>query len=179
MIIKKKALVLKTVNADMTAHGGFVWPKSGLVEAPDWEPTKECGKGLHGALWGEGDGTLLDFSSDAKWLVFEADEYIDLGGKVKSPRGEVVFCGDRKSATDYIIEHGARGAVIGAVISAGDRGTATAGDRGTATAGDGGRIIIDWYDGKRIRTAVGYVGEGGIKPNTAYRLNGKGKFFEA
>jgi hypothetical protein len=34
-------LVLRTCNADMTAHGGFKWPESGHVAAPDWLPTRE------------------------------------------------------------------------------------------------------------------------------------------
>jgi hypothetical protein len=61
--------------------------------------------------------------------------------------------------------------------TAGHSGTATAGDSGTATAGDGGTLIIKWWDGSRYRLAVGYVGEGGIKPNTPYRCE-DGKFVE-
>ena len=38
-------LVLRTVNADGTSHGGFRWPDSGAVEAPDWSPVAECGQG--------------------------------------------------------------------------------------------------------------------------------------
>ncbi|WP_445081510.1 DUF7666 domain-containing protein [Martelella alba] len=43
-------LVLRTCNSDMTSRNDFVWPESGLVECPDWEPTEECGNGLHGLL---------------------------------------------------------------------------------------------------------------------------------
>lgn len=49
------ALVLRVCNADMTSHGGFRWPADGYVEAYDWKPKAECGNGLHGWLWGEGD----------------------------------------------------------------------------------------------------------------------------
>jgi len=52
--------------------------------------------------------------------------------------------------------------------TAGDRGTATAGEGGTATAGEGGEVHIRHYDGRRYRIAVGYVGEDGIDPGTAY-----------
>ena len=52
--------------------------------------------------------------------------------------------------------------------TAGVYGTATAGDYGTATAGCGGEIRIRWYDGKRHRLAVGYVGEDGIEANVPY-----------
>jgi hypothetical protein len=120
----------------MTAHGGFRWPKRGKVEAPDWDPRKECGNGLHGALWGEGDGRLLSWADDAKWQVVRVDsEIVDLGGKVKFKKGYVVFTGTREEATKRIIKLGAAGAVIGGLITAGDSGTATAGVRGTATAG--------------------------------------------
>jgi len=57
--------------------------------------------------------------------------------------------------------------------TAGESGTATAGESGTATAGNYGEIRIQWWDSKaqRYRTKIGYVGEDGIKPDTAYRLN--------
>ena len=136
--------VLRTCNADMTAYGGFKWPEKGKVEAPDWNPRACCGQGLHGLLWGEGAGGLLDWSPEAKWLVVRviADEIvkIDDGEKVKFPRGEVVFCGERREATDFLAgKVGAQiRAIVGATATAGNRGTATAGDRGTATAGDEG-----------------------------------------
>ena len=62
--------------------------------------------------------------------------------------------------------------------TAGYEGTATAGYCGTATAGYDGTLIITWHDGARYRRAVGYVGEGGIKPDTPYRVNGRGEFVE-
>ena len=90
-------------------------------------------------------------------------EIIDLGGKVKFPRCEVIFTGSQKDATDILVkEYGACGNIIGAMVvvddkqhaiagkygtamtgyggtaTAGDEGTATAGNRGTATAGHGG-----------------------------------------
>ena len=135
--------VLRTCASDMTSHGGFKWPESGPVEAPDWDPKPECGNGLHGLLWGEGHGALLDWSPSARWLVIKVpgSDIVDLDGKVKFPRGEVVFCGDRKGATDEIIRLGARGAVVGAMVIAGDYGTATAGYRGTATVGEGGTAM--------------------------------------
>jgi hypothetical protein len=69
-----KALILKTTNPDLTSRNGFQWPDSGYVECPDWDPAPQCGNGLHGLLWGEGDGGLLNWDSDAKWLVVEVDE---------------------------------------------------------------------------------------------------------
>ena len=139
--MSRRVLILRTCSADLTSHAGFRWPESGPAEAPDWRPDAECGHGLHGLLWGEGDGGLLDWSADAKWLVVEveASEIVDVRGKVKFPRGVVVHCGDRASATAYLAEHGGAGrAIAGGAATAGYRGTATAGYRGTATAGDKG-----------------------------------------
>ncbi len=139
---KNSALVLRTCASDLTSRDGqFQWPASGEVSAPDWRATTECGNGLHGFLWGEGDGDLASWDAEAKWLVVEVEAatIIDLEGKVKFPRGNVVFCGDRLAATTFIQEHGASGkAVVGGTATAGDSGTATAGDSGTATAGDRG-----------------------------------------
>ena len=231
----KTVYVLRTCSAGLTSFNGFRWPASGHVAAPDWQPTDECGNGLHGLLWGEGDGGHLSPAADARWLVVGVaeDSLIDLDGKVKFPEGEVVFCGNREGAIADIIQRGAdpskvcynhvhvghrktatagdygaataggygtatagdNGAAIagdsgtaiagnwgtatagdGGTATAGDSGTATAGYRGTATAGEGGEIRIRWYDSKanRYRTAVGCVGEDGIKPNTPYVVqNGK------
>jgi hypothetical protein len=140
-------LVLRTCKPDMSSTNGFVWPESGPVAAPDWNPFPQCGHGLHGALWGCGDGSLLNWDPDAKWLVVEVEEsdIVDLSGKVKYPRGSVLYAGDRQTATQMVYDR-RPGPVIGLQITAGDggtatagyRGTATAGDRGTATAGDGG-----------------------------------------
>ena len=60
-----KHLILRTCGANMKSHGGFQWPRSGPVSAPDWNPAPECGNGLHGFLRGEGDGSLADWSSNA------------------------------------------------------------------------------------------------------------------
>ena len=195
--------VLRTCKADMTAYGGFKWPEKGKVEAPDWNPRGCCGQGLHGLLWGEGDGGLLNWSPEAKWLVVRviADEIVKIGDgeKVKFPRGEVVFCGERREATDFLAgKVGAQiRAIVGATATAGDegtatagyagtatagyRGTATAGDRGTATAGDEGIIIISYWDeeNEKMRRVVGHVGDGGLEPGKKYRLNGNHEFVEA
>ena len=143
--VKGKALVLRTCNADMTSYNGFTWPKSGPVECPDWNPSPDCGNGLHGALWGEGNGGLFNWSPDAVWQVVQIEEWIDLDGKVKFPRGIVVHTGNQETATKYIIENGASGAVIGASTTAGYEGTATAGHYGTATAGNLGTATTGDY----------------------------------
>jgi hypothetical protein len=60
--------------------------------------------------------------------------------------------------------------------TAGNEGTATAGDWGNATAGDEGIICIKRHDGTRYRLVVGYIGEGGLLPNTPYTLDKSGNF---
>lgn len=177
---KDTVLVLRTCSANMTSHVDFKWPKRGPVSAPDWIDNYECGHGLHGWLWGEGDGTLGHVDTPkAKWLVVRviASEVRHgaghLIGKCKFPRGYVVHCGDRKSATEYIMRHGASGkAVIGSTVTAGDYGTATAGYKGT--------ICIKYYDVQkdRYRIAIAYVGENGIMPNRKYKLNDSHEFVE-
>jgi hypothetical protein len=155
---------LRTCKADMTSHGGFVWPTEGYVEAPDWKPAAECGNGLHFLLWGEGDGTLLDWSDNAKWLVVGADaaKVVDLGGKVKSPDCVVVYCGGRAGATAYLASQpGAAGkAIVGGTATAGDSGTATAGDSGTATAGVGGTATAG--DSGTVTAGVGGTATAGV-----------------
>ena len=184
---EETALVLRQCKSDMSSYNNFVWPTSGHVCAPDWEPTKECGKGLHGFLWGEGDGSLADHSPESKWLVVSVKtaDIIDLSGKVKFPEGEVVFCGTRYEATEYLKNNGGAGrAIIGGTSTSGfngtstsgyngtstsgNSGTSTSGDNGTSTSGEGGIIHIKWYDIDRYRVATGYVGEDGIESNVEY-----------
>ena len=161
-----KVLVLRTCSKDLTGHGGFQWPASGPVKCSDWSPAAECGHGLHALLWGEGNGELVSWDPHSKWLVVEVDaaDIVAIGSdKVKFPRGEVVHCGDQKSATEYLAAHGAAGRAIvggtaaagyGGTAAAGYRGTATAGYRGTATAGDRGTATAG-YSGT---AAAGYSG---------------------
>jgi hypothetical protein len=192
-----KVLVLRTCNAELKAqYNGFQWPEKGHVEAPDFSSQKCCGYGLHGLLWGQGDGGLLNWDDSAQWLVVEvpADSIVELDGKVKFPKGEVVYCGNREGATQLIATQ-KPGPIVGltaqsnaqsstiavgyrGTATAGEGGTATAGYRGTATAGKGGTLDLQWWDGKRYRRSLGYVGEDGIKVDTKYKLDNKGNFVE-
>ena len=183
----KRVLILRTCDTQGKSHGGFQWPKSGRVEAPDWEPTKKCGNGLHGFVRGEGDGSLTSFDPDAIWIAAWVDEalIIYLDGKGKFPWAEVAVYGTREEAIRFLRENGCTGAIVGGTATAGDRGTATAGYRGTATAGewgtatagewgtatagDRGILNIRWWDGNRYRITIFYVGEDGIEPDKMYR----------
>ena len=133
-----KVLVLRTCDQKMQGYGGFQWPESGPVEAPDWKDNGECGNGLHGLLWGEGSSRLLNW--EGKWMVVEVDEtdvrpLTDNGDiKCKFPKGVVVFVGDREGATGYI--HARRpGTIVGLVAIGGDRSTLTGGNCSKLTGG--------------------------------------------
>ncbi len=204
-----KVLCLRTSAADGKALApearGFQWPAKGLVGAPDWSPAKSCGNGLHGLLKGEGDADMLSKEKDALWQVVEvlASEVVDLSGKVKFPRCTVTYSGTRDEAVRLIQEAYPSGACVYGTATAGTSGTATAGYSGTATAGDYGTatagtsgtatagysgtatagelgiINVSYWDGKRRRIVVGYIGEDGLLPNTPYKLNEQHKFVVA
>jgi hypothetical protein len=53
------------------------------------------------------------------------------------------------------------------------------GDEATVTGGYWAELRLSYWDGDRRRTALAYVGENGIKPNTPYRLDENHKFVEA
>ncbi|MDE2106751.1 MAG: hypothetical protein KGL39_56575 [Patescibacteria group bacterium] len=149
---KGEVLVLRTSAADGTSYGGFKWPDSvgAVVEAPDWDPTPRCGHGLHGLLWGEGDGSLLQWGSGSRWQVVavKATDVVAIDSdKVKFPRGRLLYSGsDRVAATALVLAHAPAGTVcVGASVGAGDGGTATAGYRGTATAGHDGKASAGDY----------------------------------
>jgi hypothetical protein len=164
-----KVLVLRTCAADMTSHGGFKWPTRGPVEAPDWNPQPVCGGGLHGALWGEGEGGLFNWNTDAKWLVVEVDkaDIVDLNGKVKFPRGVVKHCGDRMSATAWLAKRAPGRAIIGAALTGGHWSTLTGGDESTLTGGDestltgGDRSTLTGGDGSTLTGGDGSTLTGG------------------
>ena len=187
-------LVLRTSNADGTSHHAsrFQWPAEGPVEAPDWNPRAGCGGGLHGLAWGTG-GFTLD-TVDALWQVVEVGvtDLVNLGDKVKFRRGIVVhsdtdmaeavaLIADHPLAAGLQVAHATRTAGRSGTATAGYWGTATAGDWGTATAGDWGVLIIQQYDADRdiYLPRVAIVGENGIEPDVAYRLDGAGLFVPA
>ena len=67
----------------------------------------------------------------------------------------------------------------GATMTGGHRATITGGCGATMTGGDGATMCFQWYDGKRTRITVGYVGEDGIEANVAYRCDDAGKLVRA
>ena len=210
-LIPGEVPVLRTCKPDGTSHGGFRWPLTvgAIVEAPDWNPKPTCGGGLHGLLRGEGNGSLLDWTEHAAWMVVAVAEVVDLVGKVKFPRCRVLHAGDRASATSLLDRLAPGAAIVGvsriggyrSTLTGGDYSTLTGGDystltggyrstltggygstltggyRSTLTGGGGSTLSCQWWAGNRMRIAVAYVGEDGIKPDVAYRVE-DGKFVE-
>jgi hypothetical protein len=127
----------------MTAYNGFKWPNEGDVGAPDWDPEPKCGKGLHGLLHGCGDAGLLYNNTKAKWLVVKVlkGTSIDLKGKVKFPKGTVVYAGTREEAVKIIAEAYPEEPVVFAVRHSGDNGASISGYRGTSASGNYGASI--------------------------------------
>jgi hypothetical protein len=133
-----KVLIIRSCKPDMTSHNGFVWPQSGPVECSDWRPTKECGNGLHGLLWGQGDWSLCSSDPFDTWLVVEVlrDAVIALGGKVKFPRGNVIHCGTLATALIYLSTHELfRKTQCGSNVASGNSSkAASSGDSSTAAS---------------------------------------------
>lgn len=103
----KYVLVLRACKHDLTSRNGFQYPQQGMVEDPRFRPTHYCGEGLHGWLWGFGEPAVSpDYAmyQSAKWLVIKVlkKDVIQLAGKVKFPRGEVVHVGTKASAGRYV-----------------------------------------------------------------------------
>jgi hypothetical protein len=197
---------LKSLPANRKAYNGFEWPAEVgvIVEAPDWTPAAMCGGGLHGLIDGRGNVGLLRLDKDAIWYAFES---VDAEGNVSDDDAVAIDCdkgkcrraiiravGTREQATSWLVAAGCTGVHFGTATAgnygtatagnegtatAGDEGTATAGNRGTATAGNGGILIIHWWNGDRSNPSVAKVGNDGIMPNVAYRLDGDGKFIKA
>jgi hypothetical protein len=98
------------------------------------------------------------------------------GGTATAGDRGTATAGDRGTAT--VGDEGTATAGYGGTATAGRGGTATAGRDGTASAGARGILQIRYVSGGRRRVAVGYVGENGIKPNTAYKV-AHGRLVEA
>ena len=180
-----KILVLRTCSAKMQGHEGFQWPESGPIVAPDWNPDPkiDCGSGLHGLAWGEGDWSLLSKNADAKWLVVEVEsaDLVPSSSKTKGRfhAGNVVYCVTEAEAvckvmcgpenTDRIAalagkKHSASGD-YGRASASGDYGRASAsGYSGRASAsGNYGRASASGYSGSA--SASGYSGRASASGN--------------
>jgi hypothetical protein len=136
---KGYVLCLKSLPSDLEATNRFRWPEKGHVVAPDWDPKKECGNGLHAFLWGCGDSSVAYIKGDAKWLVLKvrAKDIVRLDGKVKFQEAEILFCGERDTAVSIVMHNAPAGtAVMFANITVGDGETAIGGDYAFLKGGD-------------------------------------------
>jgi hypothetical protein len=88
----------------------------------------------------------------------------------------IAIAGERGRAT--VGDGGEATAGYYGIAIAGKYGRASARFGGTVTAGKGGTLILEYWDPEsmRDRVQVAYVGENGIKPNVAYRLDRQGRF---
>ncbi len=138
-------LVLRNCHADGSSYNGFVWPKSGYVECPDWQDDDNCGHGLHGLPWGVGSTSYFYDDADAAWIVFvtstSAGQYRhgagDLTDKCKARSANVIYFGDKLGAIQLLAAHLPTGLPMNfATQTAGYRSTQTAGDDSTQKAGD-------------------------------------------
>jgi hypothetical protein len=198
-----EVLVLRTCKPAMRSPSpdanGFVWPESGFAEAKDWTAHPSCGGGLHGWVWGTGDTVYSGgyFAADAKWLVVrvqKTDGFVELEGKVKFRRGDVVLVGTRDEATALIAKHAPAGTKInwhtstsgtrgtstsgdGGTSTSGYGGTSTSGTRGTCKAGEDGLLVFQWYDVKaeKYRKAYGAIDGERLLPNVKYRCDETGQ----
>ena len=82
------------------------------------------------------------------------------------------------SATGYRSASSATGD-RSASSATGDNAIAAAfGLESKAKAGETGVVVVSWWDGKRKRLTVGYVGENGIKPDVFYSCDKAGNLRE-
>ena len=179
--IGDKVLVVRQCAHDGSSSHDFIWPKSGPVTCPDWEPHNRCGNGLHGWPWGLalGDGSCQNY--DWLWLVVAVDpkdvvDVEDAQGKVKFKQGEVIFAGEWWKAMKITeegrvawIHHAAQGqsATSGDSSSAATSGyrssAASTGDSSVAVcsgigsraqAGEYGAIALAWWNEKQQRSEM-------------------------
>lgn len=67
----------------------------------------------------------------------------------------------------------------GSVLVGGDRSFVSGGYGSMVSGGIDSVLTIDYFDGKRDRIAIAYVGEDGIEPNVMYKLDREAKFVKA
>jgi hypothetical protein len=132
-----KVLILRCCNKDGSSYGGFIWPRTGEVSAPDWNNRKECGGGLHGWPWGMGIGEGKDFNfSDDLWIVFAVKPEdvvgeLDNGWKCKAKCGVVVYAGEFAAAWQMV--NSGRHRLIEAMVGVGGRNSSKAASSGNSS----------------------------------------------
>jgi len=148
-----KVLILRKCTEDFKSHNGkFQYPEKGYVEAPDWQKSPVCGRGLHGLLWGHGSFNLDEYGTLFQVIEAESENVIEFDGKCKFKGGEVLLTGSQQDAItllkshpnypkdnilNYDIQIDVKFAVAGyrSTLTGGYRSTLTVGDETTLTGG--------------------------------------------
>ncbi len=88
---KGKVTVYKAVNQDLRSGYGMHYPVGQTVTAPDFDPVRECGKGLHFGPTPRHARRHLDRS--ARFLACEVDaaSIVPLGDKIKAASCRVLY----------------------------------------------------------------------------------------
>lgn len=100
-----KYLILRNCLPEGRSHNEFQWNLEidGITKAPDWNSVPECGQGLHGWLWGEGNAYSSNYNNSSVWLVCEIDKYVVIdSGKVKFPEAKTLFVGNMMEAASWL-----------------------------------------------------------------------------
>ena len=155
---ENEILVLRTVSETGAAYGGYQWPLTvgEYAEASDWEDNSDCGHGLHGLPWGEGDSAYCSQDPRAKWLLVAVNTMEgyrhgegDMTDKCKFRRGRIAFVGAREDCAAILSRLAPVGIRINyATVSGGYRATVSGGDGATvsggyeATVSGGGRATV-------------------------------------
>lgn len=139
-----------------------------------------------GAFITGGDGSTVTGGygstvTGGNWSIIIADNYTFVnGGDYSTVTGgnyTIVNCGNCSTVT------GGHSSTVTAgywsTVTGGDDSTVTSGHRSTVTGGHRSVLSIKHFDGERIRLVTAYVGEDGIEPNVAYKLDKHGKFVRA
>jgi hypothetical protein len=85
-----KVTVYKAVSADLVSGYGMAYPVGETVTAPDFDPVRACGQGLHFGPTPRHAGRY--HSGKARYLACEidADGLVPLGDKIKAPSCRVL-----------------------------------------------------------------------------------------
>jgi hypothetical protein len=130
------SVVIRSCKTGGISRDGFVWPTEigAEVECSDWSTEPICGQGLFGLLPGQNDpGVWYDDLVLA--LLVETQTIVNLGGKVKFPRAQILFSGTNPETHAWLDANKLNGPWYDSTQTAGGDSTQTAGDRSTQTAG--------------------------------------------
>jgi hypothetical protein len=130
--------------------------------------------GRYGISTSGSDGT----STSGDWGT-STSEYYGTSTSGNGGTSTSGYCGTSTSGycgTSTSGDHGTSTSGNSGTSMSGNYGTSTSGNYGTSMSGEDGKIVINYYDGKRYRNKTGYIGEDGLLPNVPYQLNSNNEF---